>query len=165
MRFGQALRDAERAIELNTSSELAEKFSGDLEFCRKLVEESVMLRGPDFTVDQLIEQENFFQQGLKCMHIKKWEEGGQAFQDSIALGDCLPQPWGNLGICFAMQERYDEAEHAWQRALEVDPEYEMARDNLATLPDFRRTGPQELVLMNEPFKESALSQTISFFKE
>jgi tetratricopeptide (TPR) repeat protein len=165
MRFGQALRDAERAVELNTRSDMAQRLSDDLQFCRQLAEESVKLRGPAFTVDQLIEQENFFQHGLKCIAMKKWEEGGQAFQRSIALGDCLPQPWGNLGICFSMQERYDEAESAWQHALEIDPEYEMARDNLASLPDFRRTGPPKLVLLNEPFKESALKQTINFIEE
>ncbi len=31
------------------------------------------------------------------------------------MGDCLPQPWGNLGICLMMQERYDEAEAALKR--------------------------------------------------
>jgi len=165
MRFGQALRDIERAIELNTRSEMVQKFNEDLEFCRHLVEESIKLRGPDFTVDQLIEQENFFQHGLTYLWRKKWEEGEQAFQRSIALGDCLPQPWGNLGICFAMQERYDEAERAWQRALEIDPEYEMVRDHLATLPDYRRTGPPDLVVVNEPFKESPIKQTVTFYKE
>ena len=49
------------------------------------------LRGPDFTLDQLIEQEDLFQNGLQL------KEAEQAFQASIAMGDCLPQPGGNLG--------------------------------------------------------------------
>src|SRR6266480_5837360 len=57
MRFGQALRDIERAIELNTSSELTEQFDEALQFSRQLVEESIKLRGPDFTLDQLVKQE------------------------------------------------------------------------------------------------------------
>ncbi|EFH89195.1 hypothetical protein Krac_10737 [Ktedonobacter racemifer DSM 44963] len=42
-------------------------------------------------VDQLIEQETLFQQGLLLMESGKKEEAGQAFQTSIAMGDCLPQ--------------------------------------------------------------------------
>src|SRR5947209_4731002 len=105
-RFGQALQDIERAIELNTRSELAEKLEKDLKFSRKLAEESRKLRGPNFTLDQLVEQENLFQEGLNLMEAKKWEEAGRAFRASIVMGDCLPQPWGNLGICLMMQERY-----------------------------------------------------------
>jgi len=127
LRLGQALRDIERAIELNTRSELTEKFDEELQFSRKLAEESIKLRGPNFTLNQLVEQENLFQQGLRLMEAGKWEEAGQAFQASIDMGDCLPQPWGNLGICLIMQERYDEAQAALKRALVIDPKYTIAK--------------------------------------
>lgn len=165
LRFGQALRDIERAIELNTRSELTAKLEKDLKFNRMMAEKSIKLRGPNFTVDQLIEQENYFQQGLKLMEGGDWKEAEQAFQASIALGDCLPQPWGNLGICLMMQERYDEAEAALKRALVIDPKYTIAKNNLAALPEFRRKGPPEMVVMNEPFKDSKLRQSITFIKE
>lgn len=70
------------------------------------------MREPDFTVDQLIEHEKLFQQGLLLMGSERYEKAGQAFQASIALGDCLPQPWGNLGACLMMQEHYEESEAA-----------------------------------------------------
>ena len=120
IRSGQALRDAERAIELNTSTELAEKLDETLRFTRKMAEDLLKLRGPNFTLDQLIEQEEHFQQGLKLMETGKWAEAGQAFEASIAMGDCLPQPWGNLGGCLMMQGRYDEAEAALKHALVID---------------------------------------------
>jgi tetratricopeptide (TPR) repeat protein len=165
LRFGRALRDIERALELNTRSELVEKLDEALEFSRMMAEKSMELRGPDFTLDQLIEQEDLFQQGLKLMEAGKWEEAGQAFQASIDMGDCLPQPWGNLGISLMMQERYDEAEAALRRALVIDPEYTLARDNLATLPETRRKGPPDIVAINEPFKGSKLKQSITFIRE
>ena len=165
IRFGRALRVVERPIELNTRSELAEQFDEALLFRREMAEKSMKLRGPDFTLDQLIEQEDLFQQGLKLMEAWEWEEAGEAFQASIDLGDCLPQPWGNLGICLMMQERYDEAEAALKRALEIDPKYIIAKNNLAALPKFRRTGPPDIVAMNEPFKHSKLKQSITFLKE
>jgi tetratricopeptide (TPR) repeat protein len=97
-------------------------------------------------------------------------EGGHshkylAFQASIEFGDCLPQPWGNLGICLMMQERYDESEAALKRALVIDPKYSIAKKNLQALPETRRKGPPEMVVINEPFRSNKLKQSIMYIEE
>ena len=99
------------------------------------------------------------------MEAGEWQAAEQAFQASITMGDCLPQPWGNLGICLLMQERYDEAEAALKRALVIDPQYTLAKNNLAMLPETRRTGPPDIVAMTQPFKDSKLKQGITYFRE
>ena len=66
-RFGRSLRDYERAKELNTRPELEKKLEKELKFARELAEKTLKLRGPDFTLDQLIEQEGLFQDGLQLM--------------------------------------------------------------------------------------------------
>ena len=164
-RFGRSLRDYERAKELNIKPELAKKLEEELEFARELAEKTLQLRGPDFTLDQLIEQEGLFQDGLQLMEAGEWEKAEQAFRTAIAMGDCLPQPWGNLGISLMMQERYDEAEAALRRALVIDPRYKLAKENLAALPGIRRTGIPPMVDIKEPFKDSKLKQSITFIKE
>jgi tetratricopeptide (TPR) repeat protein len=164
-RFGRSLRDFERAKELNTRPELTKQIEKEIKFARELAEKSIKLRGPNFTLDQLIEQEDLFQQGLELMEKGQWEEAGQAFQASIAMGDCLPQPWGNLGGCLLMQERYDEAEVALRHALAIDPKYSLAKNNLAALPQIRRTGPPKMIGITEPFKDSKLKQSITFLPE
>jgi len=163
-RHGQALRDIEHAIELNTSTELAEKFDEALKVSHKIAEESMKAREPNFTLDQLIEQEELLQQGLKLMKAGNWTEAGQAFEAGIAIGDGLPQPWGNLGICLMMQERYDEAEAALKRALVIDPEYTLAKNNLASLPETRRLGPPEAIAMNDAW-DSEIKHSIIFTRE
>ena len=80
------------------------------------------LRGPHFTFDQLIAQEELFQQAVQMMAQHRWAEAEPIFRQSIAMGDVLPQPWGNLGICLLMQRQFDAAEAALRRALEIDPE-------------------------------------------
>ncbi len=164
-RFGRSLRDYERAKELNIRPELAKKPEKELKFARELAEKTLKLRGPDFTLDQLIEQEGLFQDGLQLMEAGEWEKAEQAFRTAIAMGDCLPQPWGNLGISLMMQERYDEAEAALRRALVIDPRYKLAKENLAALPGIRRTGIPPMVDIKEPFKDSKLKQSITFIKE
>lgn len=164
-RFGGSLRDYERAKELNIRPELAKKLEEQLKFAREVAEKTLKLRGPDFTLDQLVEQEDLFQNGLLLMEAGEWEEAEQAFRASIAMSDCLPQPWGNLGICLMMQERYDEAESALKRALAMDPGYTLAKNNLAELPEIRRTGLPPMVDIRDPFKTSKLKQSIAFLKE
>src|SRR5712692_10967225 len=50
VRIGRALRDYERAVELNTIGTLAEKFAKEVKVARKFAEDSMKMRGPDFTV-------------------------------------------------------------------------------------------------------------------
>jgi len=164
-RAGQSLRDYERAVELNKDDKLTKQFNEELKFSRKLAEESMKLRGPDFTLDQLIEQENYFQRGLESMENGRWEEAEEAFRRSIEMGDCLPQPWGNLGGCLIIQGRYDEAEAALKRALEIDPRYTIAKKNLADLPEMRRKGGPQLFGIRDPYKEMNLKKSITFLRE
>ncbi len=165
IRTGQSVRDFERAVELNKNPALEKQFAEALKDSRELAEMSLKIRGSDFTLNQLIEQEDHFQRGLKLMDAGKWEEAGKAFQQSIEMSDCLPQPWGNLGTCFIMQKRYVEAERALKRALEIDPKYTIAKQNLSALPEIRRKGPPGIVAMSEPFKGSELKQGITIIKE
>ena len=164
-RFGQALRDSEQALRLSPIAELAKDFDEALKINRKLVEKALKLGGPNFTIDQLIEQEELFQQGLKLMQEEKWNEAGQAFQSSIALSDHLPQPWGNLGVSLLMQERYDEAEAALKRALAIDRRYKIAKNNLKFLAEARRTGPPKIMEIHDPFKNRKMKRSITFITE
>jgi tetratricopeptide (TPR) repeat protein len=164
-RFGRSLRDYERAKELHSITAVTGELEKRLKVARKIVKGSLMMRGPNFTLDQLIEQEDLFQRGLELMETGKWDEAAQAFQASIAMGDCLPQPWGNLGISLMMQQRYDEAEAALRRALVIDPKYTLAKQNLAMLPEIRRTGPPKIIGMNDPFKDGKPKQSITFLME
>ena len=164
-RIGQALQDSERAVELNTRTELAERFDEARKFNREMAQASIQLRGPDFTLDQLIEQEQLFQQGMKSMEAGKWNEAEQAFQAAIALSDCLPQPWGNLGICLMMQQRYDEAEEALNHALVIDPTYSIAKNNLVLLAQSRQTGLPKIIGVSDPFRNTKMKQSITFLKQ
>ena len=164
-RFGQALKDAERAVALNKDRDLAKQMADNLKFSRELAEKSMAMRGPRFTLDQLIEQESLFHSGADLMEAGKFKEAEEAFRGAIGMGDCLPQPWGNLGICLMMQERYDEAEATLKHALEIDPEYAIAKNNLAALPKTRREGTPKIFGVNEPFRNVKLKQSLTFFKK
>jgi tetratricopeptide (TPR) repeat protein len=163
-RVGRAFSDFKRAVALNKVAELSEQLNKSLKFSGELLEQSLKLRGPNFTLEQQIKQEDLFQSGLKLMDKHLWNKAEQAFKESIAMGDCLPQPWGNLGSCLMMQQRYDEAEAGWKRALEIDPQYTIAKDNLVSLVNTRRTGAPPIIVQNDPMRD-AKQPSITFIKE
>jgi tetratricopeptide (TPR) repeat protein len=164
-RLGRSLRDYERAAALNKRADMIEKLEEALEVSREFAQKSIELRGPNFTLDQLIEQEDFYQHGLRCIETGQWVEAERAFRASIALGDGLAQPWGNLGMSLMMQERYDEAEAAIKRALVIEPDYAIAKGNLAALPEIRRKGPPKIFAMSDPMRVSKINQSITFLPE
>ena len=58
-----------------------------------------------------------------------------------------------------------EAEAAFKRALEIDPRYAIAKQNLALLPETRRTGPPKMIGTLDPFKATKVKQEITFVVE
>jgi tetratricopeptide (TPR) repeat protein len=164
MRFGQSVRDLERALELETDRDLRKRCEEDLAFISDIAQKEMAIRGPDFTLDDLIEQQETFQTALRLMEKKRWDEAERALRRVIEMGDCNPQPWGNLAGCLIMQERYDEAEEALRRALEIDPDYDLAQQNLALLPMIRQSGSANFELRH-PFKGKELKQSITFIHE
>ncbi len=64
MRFGQALRDFERAVALESDPMLTQKVAEELRVSRQMAERELAMRGLHFTLEQLIEQEKPFQHGV-----------------------------------------------------------------------------------------------------
>jgi tetratricopeptide (TPR) repeat protein len=165
-RLGQAVRDLEHAIELlgPDDGELARKFAQELQFTREQAQKTMKLLGEDFTLDQLIELEEDFQHGLSMMKSSKWKEAEQAFRRVIERSERVPQYWGNLGVSLVMQLRYDEAEDIFKHALEIDPEYPLARNNLAKLPAIRQASGPPAMETRDLSHEKNFKQSITFHK-
>jgi tetratricopeptide (TPR) repeat protein len=165
MRLVQATRDFEKAVELETDPGQRKKFTKILAQTRRLAESERALRGPDFTLEQLEEQQDLFERGIHLMRREKWTEAEQAFRQVTEMADCLPQPQGNLGLALLMQKKYDEAEAAFKRALEIDPDYDLAKQNLAMLPLTRQTGHTPALALREPFAKTNIGLTVQMVDE
>jgi lipoprotein NlpI len=163
-RTGQSLRDFEQVSVMKQDSMISGRIKEELGFARKIALSEMKLRGKNFTLEQLIEQQELFQRGNNLSGQGKWEEAEAAFRKSIEMGDCLPQPWGNLGISLVMQNRFDEAEDAYRHALKIDPKYERAKENLKTL-NYWREHPDEKpgYKITTPFQD--VKAGVTFYRE
>lgn len=132
-RSGESLRSMEKAVLLEGDGEMAADFAKELNLTRKIAESELATRDEGFTLDELIEQQEYFQEGMRLSEQGKWEKAEERFRKTIDMNDCLPQPWSNLGIALQMQERFDEAEDAYKRALDIDPKYKNAKKQLKNL--------------------------------
>ncbi len=163
MRYAQAVLDFEQAVALETDPDLRADCINKLADARKAAEHERALRGPDFTLAELVEQEELYQQAVQAMEAGRWDAAGQLFRRVIEMGDCLPQPWGNLGACMLMEKQYDACEAALRRALELDPNYQMARENLQKLAEMRadnRTPDQ--IVVSKPYKKRKPNLSVRF---
>ena len=160
MRLVQATHDFEKAVELASDPQQRHKFTEILAQTRQMAESERALRGPDFSLEQLQEQQELFDRGIQLMHQEKWTEAEQALRRVIEMADCLPQPQGNLGLALLMQKKYDEAEAAFERALEIDPDYDLAQRNLAMLPLIRESGAIPDFALREPFAGAKVGLTV-----
>lgn len=142
-RSGQYARDIERAAELigaDKTHSLARDVQRELKKSRKMLKEDLRKRGSNFTLDQLIEQQELYIQAFKRTAVHDWAGGELLFKRVIGMAekDFDPRPWNNLGLCVMQQGRFDEAELAWKRALKIDRSYQIARNHLLLLPKLRR---------------------------
>ena len=56
-----------------------------------------------------------------------------SFNKSIKINPNAPYTWNDYGVALQRLNRIDEAISAYSKALEIDPNYELARNNLQIL--------------------------------
>lgn len=151
-RIGHALKDMEQAQTLCDDVRFLSKIDKQLVFLRDLAQQSCDQRSPDFTVEELVTQEALFHQAFDLMQTDQLDEALSAYRRVIEMGDCLPQPWFNIGSILAERGQYDAAEDAWQRALVIEPSYEFAQKLLDIMPDIRENGLPPGFFNAEPLK-------------
>lgn len=80
-------------------------------------------------LDTFIKAQDIFEKGVQLMENGKWEQAIDAYEETLTLNASTPQPHGNLGLCYARLGRKEDAIKSFDRALAIDPNYELALVN------------------------------------
>jgi len=161
-RSAEAVLNLRRAIELEGDGREAANFAAQMADLQEIIEGELGIRGPAFTFEQLLEQQSLYHKALLLFMNEDWQGAEDGLRQVIAMSDGLAPPWGNLGLCLLIQQRYDEAEVALKRALEIDPDYEPARSNIERLPEIRETGELPPLTISSSSRNVAIKTDIKF---
>jgi tetratricopeptide (TPR) repeat protein len=94
-----------------------------------------MLRGahPRVPLRDVLRGEELFARAYAALSEGRHAEAANGFEDVLALVPRHYPSWGNLGAAYLALERNTEARRCLERALELNPEYAIARHNLQLL--------------------------------
>jgi tetratricopeptide (TPR) repeat protein len=82
-------------------------------------------------LDAFINAQDEFDRAFSLMERGDWKNAIKGFERSIRWNSTLPQPYGNMGLCYAKLGNKPAALAAFEKALKIDPNYEPAILNKA----------------------------------
>lgn len=88
--------------------------------------EKVMRENNGVGLDAFINAQDEFDRAFSLMEGGDWKNAIKGFERSIRWHSALPQPYGNMGLCYAKMGNKQAALAAFEKALEIDPNYEPA---------------------------------------
>jgi tetratricopeptide (TPR) repeat protein len=91
----------------------------------KSIEKSYGVRMEDY-----LRSAELFEEAFEWMESGDWSGALKGFRASATINDRSAPCHGNMGLCLAQLGRKAEAIAAFERALEIDPDYEPAMSNL-----------------------------------
>lgn len=77
-------------------------------------------------LEAFINGQDEFDQAFNLMEKGDWKAAVKGFERAILWHPDLPQPYGNMGTCYAKLGKRQAALAAFKKALEIDPQYEPA---------------------------------------
>lgn len=82
-------------------------------------------------LEDYLKSMDMFDDAFAAMENRQWAKALAGFQRVVALNRNSPQSYGNMGICYGFLGQKQKALAAFDKALELDPDYEPARANRA----------------------------------
>jgi tetratricopeptide (TPR) repeat protein len=85
------------------------------------------------SLDAYVANTQTFNEGFDLMEKQQWQKAIEKFEQVVAKSSRNAPPFGNLGICYMQLGDTETALKMFDRAIEIDPEYEPAHLNKALL--------------------------------
>lgn len=113
-----------------------------------------MVESEGLSVSEYLHAADLFDKAFAHMSSKNWDQAVTGFQQVLQMQPTHVQAHGNMGICYGYLGERAKAVESLNKALELDPEYELARHNLKSLeqlPEGERFSDQNATLAQTNF--------------
>lgn len=133
-------RALQKALELAGTDDDYEEI---VETARDLIGtvEKVARKEYDLDLETYLEAGTLFDRGFEKMKQGKWAEGLADMRESARINPRSPQTFGNMGTCLLQMGRIREARESLEQALQLDPDYRPAQENLKLLEGVDENNP------------------------
>lgn len=88
--------------------------------------EKMVLKVNRTDLDTFLKAQDVFERGTRLMETGAWGQAIDAYKECLSLNASIPQPYGNIGICYAKLGKREAAIDAFDKALAINPKYELA---------------------------------------
>jgi tetratricopeptide (TPR) repeat protein len=95
-------------------------------------------------LDTFLESQDTFNRAFALMEQGGWDQALAGFRAAAAMNDRNAPTHGNMGLCLAKLGRRADALSELDRALEIDPQYEPARQNRAVVERMQESVPMDI---------------------
>ncbi len=127
--LGNTVKSFRKVIEFGSSEDhlviTAKKLLADMEMS--------IARNFDLSLDLYLQSMDEFEVAFSRMQNKEYEKAITGFRNVLAVNKYHPQSYGNIGLCYSLLGNREEALAAFNRALQIDPNYQPAMKNRAIL--------------------------------
>lgn len=146
--LGNTARHACNITKAVTAYRMAERYSRDddgiAEMARKELQalEAILLKSSSFRdLDAYLANAKLFDEAFECLSARQFEQAVELFKRVLSENPRHVQSYGNMALAYAGLGRRSEAMECFDRALELDPEYEPARINRRRIAQMREGEP------------------------
>ena len=84
-------------------------------------------------LDTYLESGALYDKAWESIDRRQWEAGLRGMKEVVRLNPRSYQAYGNIGLCLLQMNRREESKKAYEKSLELNPEYEPALNNLKIL--------------------------------
>ncbi|MBN2418003.1 MAG: tetratricopeptide repeat protein [Deltaproteobacteria bacterium] len=99
--------------------------------------EAQIMKSNGVSLDNYLKGQEIFEKAFCLLEQKEWEKAIPVFQECIKIVKNHTQSYGNLGLCYAQIGQKEKALKAFNKALEIDPNYEPALINKAAFESMK----------------------------